>query len=176
MSQEDFLDVLGEAVGLSEVLTTGERDFLIETTELSPSDFDEASRSKTRLSVTSSLAAAEKEVERTTLSTQEVARILGRAESNVRRSRLNGDLYAVHAGITGRTLRFPGWQFTDSGEVIPGLRSIVPALPTDFHPLDIEAFMISPHEALDGQDPVRWLATGGSIDSVVNLADELGYQ
>lgn len=176
MSVEDFLGVLGEVAGHAEALSVGERDFLLKNTELDPEDLSTDARARAQLQMWHSGASAGKDVEAASLTTQEAAQLLGRAESNVRRSRLNGDLYAVQAEVVGRTLRFPRWQFTESATVVPGLRCIIPVLPGDFHPLDVEAFMTSPHEALEGRTPVQWLVTGGQVESVVKLADELGYQ
>ena len=108
------------------------------------------------------------------LTTADVAALLGRAESNVRRSRLKGDLYGP-TETTGRTLRFPRWQFVD-GHVVPGLRQIIPAFPRYYHPLSIQRFMLTPHEDLDGRSPRDWLLREGPVAVVAELADELGYE
>lgn len=176
MSLEDFLSVLGEATGHSEALTAGERNFLLDHTDLEPADLSEEVRAQTRLVTAQDSAAAQQEAASSVLSTGEVAELLGRAEANVRRSRLSGDLYAVPTGVGGRTLSFPRWQFTATGDVVPGLRRIIPALPADFHPLDVEAFMTGAHESLEGKTPVDWLTTGGSVQTVASLAEELSYQ
>lgn len=175
MTSEDFLAVLQEIGGQSEPLTSGERSFLLEHTELTESDLTDDARAETRLQVLQGKAAAEAETDRSALSTGEVAALLGRAEANVRRSRLNGDLYAA-AVDSGRPLRFPRWQFTPDGHVVPGLREIVPRLPRHFHPLSIERFMTAPHEGLDGLAPAQWLSSGGPVQAVVDLAAEAGYE
>lgn len=175
LSVEQFLDVVAESVAPSAALTQGERSFLLEHTDLEPGDLGDEARARTRLARLEERRRAEAAAESSSLTTQEVSELLGRAESNVRRSRLNGDLYAVSMGVGGRALRFPRWQFRD-GAVVPGLRRILGALPADFHPLDVEAFMTSSHELLDGSSPVDWLVTGGPADVVVSLAEELDRQ
>lgn len=70
---------------------------------------------------------------------------------------------------------FPRWQFTDDGP-LPGLRRVLAALPVDYHPLDVAQFMTSDNEALRERSPAQWLANGGSVQTVADLAGQLGYQ
>lgn len=108
------------------------------------------------------------------LSTREVAVLLGRTEASVRRSRRSGDLYALNPGDpTG--LRFPRWQFTSTGRVLPSLRHILPTFPRYTHPLAIARFMTQIHEDLDGTSPVEWLVNGGAVDPPVSLVEDLGH-
>lgn len=92
----------------------------------------------------------------------------------MRRWRRSGDLYTLNPGDpTG--LRFPRWQFTSPGSVVPGFRHILPAFPRDTHPLVIGKFMTQAHEDLDGMSPIGWLTADGPIDPVVALVQDLGY-
>lgn len=175
MTPQAFLDVLREVSGgSSEHLTAGERDFLLASGDLTEEDLTEDALTESLIYAAKSRTAAEDTVIADSYATAEVAELLDRAESNVRRSRLQGDLYGP-AETTGRTLHFPRWQFVE-GTVVPGLRQIIPALPRYWHPLSVERFMETPHEDLDGLAPVRWLTSGGSIAAVAELADEQGHE
>jgi hypothetical protein len=177
MTLRDFLAVLQEiGGGPTEALSAGERSFLLTHTDLAEDDLSADARRASLLMVAKGRAAAAAAVAQESLTTGEVAALLGRAEANVRRSRLNGDLYAPDPGVAGRALRFPRWQFTDDGGVVPGLRRIIAALPLHLHPLSVETFMTTGSHALGGQSPVRWLADGGPVEPVVRMADELGYE
>lgn len=175
MSARAFLEVLQEAAGGSTApLTAGEREFLLTHAGMSEEDLSEQGRAATRLEVARDRFALDAAALEGALSTGEVAALLDRAEANVRRSRLAGDLYAPNPGDPAG-LRFPRWQFTSSGIVVPGLRRIIPAFPRDTHPLAIGRFMTQDHEDLDGMSPVEWLAGDGPIDRVVALVEDLGY-
>lgn len=175
MSATEFLDVLDEISTVSSApLTSGERDFLLETTELTTQDLSASARQDTRLAVARSTRSVNRDLADQALTTSEVAALLGRADANVRRSRLSGDLYSINPG-DHRGLRFPRWQFTDEGRPTPGLRQVIPAFPRYLHPVAIERFMTTASDSLDGLNPVDWLAGGGPVDVVVELADELGH-
>lgn len=175
MSSRAFLEVLQEASGGSAApLTAGERDFLLTHAGMSEQDLSEQGRAATRLELARDRFALDAAALEGALSTREVSDLLGRAEANVRRSRLSGDLYAPNPGDPAG-LRFPRWQFTSARSVVPGLRRIIPAFPRDTHPLAIGRFMTQSHEDLDGMSPVEWLAGDGPVDTVVALVDDLGY-
>lgn len=177
MTAEDFLAVLQEVEGgPTEALTAGERAFLLADTDLTEADLSPNGRAATLVALTQGRVAANMAVADGSLTTAQVAELLGRAEANVRRSRLNGDLYAPEPSAAGRTLRFPRWQFSDGGRVTPGLRQVLAALPVYLHPLSVEKFMTDGNDELDGQSPVQWLTGGGPVDPVVRLAEELGYE
>lgn len=175
MSAKDFLDVLDEISTVSsEPLSSGERAFLLQHTELTTDDLAGSARTATRADVSHSRIAVDLALADRAMTTSDVAQQLGRAEANVRRSRLSGDLYSLNPGDQ-RGLRFPRWQFTDSGQPTPGLRRIIPAFPRHTHPAAIEHFMTTATEVLDGLAPVEWLAGGGAVDTVVEIVDELAY-
>lgn len=136
--------------GPVEALSAGERSFLLTHTDLTAEDLTADARAATLVAVAQGRATADAAVARNALTTGQVAALLGRAEADVRRSRLRGDLYAPRPGAAGRTLRFPRWQFTDDGRVVPGLRHVLAALPRHLRPLSIERFMTTAVETLDG--------------------------
>jgi len=104
------------------------------------------------------------------LTTCDVAELLKTQPANVRRLLAVGALYA--AGRAARAEHvFPTWQFTQP-RPLPHLSEVLAALPPATHPLEVEAFMTSPREALGGRSPVEWLSTGGDAAVVVDLADE----
>lgn len=123
---------------------------------------------------TTSTSSWRKHSRESSLTTGEVADLLGRSTSSIRRSKIAGDVYAQPTR-GGRPLRFPAWQFRGQS-VVPGLRDIIPAFPRYMHPLSIQQFMTQPLEELSDQTPVEWLAGGGDVDAVGSLADELNYE
>jgi hypothetical protein len=70
---------------------------------------------------------------------------------------------------------YPEWQFTSDGSVLPGLRQVLLALPTSYHPLDIRTVMTAPAEELGGHSPREWLRGGGNVQDVVAYAEGLNY-
>ncbi len=175
ISADVVLDVLDEAVGVSETLTAGEQEFLMEHAGARTEDFMPVAGHLTRLEITQRQAEAAEQMRGRALTTSEVARLLGRAPSNVRRSLSTGHLYSVGSASTSRERLFPPWQFTQDGRIIPGLRQVVEALPDDYHPLDVEGFMVTPQECLRGRSPAAWLSGNGDVETVVSLADEQGW-
>lgn len=154
--------------------TAGEREFLLTHAGLDEVDLSERARALTRLEIARDRFALDAATLEGALSTSKVAALLGRTEASVRRSRRSGDLYASDPGDPAG-LRFPRWQFTAPGSVVPGLRRILPAFRRDTHPLAIARFMTQAHEDLDGMSPVEWLAGVGPIEPVVTLVKDLGY-
>ncbi len=95
---------------------------------------------------------------RSALTLDQVAQELGLSKSRVSHRLSDGGLWAFT--VQGRRY-FPRWQFIPDGEVLPGMTTIVPAIPPTLHPLALEAFMTAPQTAFDGRSPVEWLAGGG---------------
>lgn len=180
MDADEFLAVLQEASGApAEALTEGEREFLLQNSDLDESDLTSEARASTQARVARNRAEAESAVVSSSLTTAEVAELLQRSTSNIRRSKASGDLYSplrTPSQISGRTLLFPRWQFTSEGGVVPGLREIIPTFPRFYHPLSIERFMTAPNDDLDGRSPVQWLTAGGPVATVQQLVDELGFE
>lgn len=176
MSAEDFLAVLEEVTSITvEPLTAGERDFLMKNTDLTEADLGSRGHATTHLRVLAGQTRSRVLLNENSLTTAEVAALLGREPANVRRSRLEGDLYSPGSGVPGQSLRFPRWQFV-GGSPVRGLRKVLRAFPSHFHPLSIERFMTAPNEELENMTPVEWLDSDGDADVVAKVADELGYE
>lgn len=175
LSVDAFMDILREMSDpASEPLSTGERAFLLEATDLTEEDLTPQAHEAARIQVAEDRALAEKEARDSALTTGEVSELLGRQGASIRRSKLAGDLYALPAS-NGRTALFPAWQF-DGSQVVPGLRTIMPTFPQYVHPLTIQQFMTEEKEELDGRSPVEWLTAGGAAEAVASLVAELGYE
>lgn len=73
--------------------------------------------------------------------------------------------------------RLPAWQFTDQ-DVLPGLETVLAAMPSDQPALVLANFMTNPIEDLDlGGTPVsprEWLMAGGDANRVADIARALG--
>ncbi|MDN6400918.1 MAG: hypothetical protein L0K01_10795 [Brachybacterium sp.] len=175
MSVDAFMDILREmSEPASEPLSTGERSFLLEATDLTEEDLTPRAHEAARIRVAEDRALAEKEARDTALTTGEVSDLLGRQGASIRRSKLTGDLYALPTG-NGRTTLFPAWQF-EGNQVVPGLRTITPNFPQYVPPLTIQQFMTEEKAELDGRSPVEWLKAGGAVEAVASLVVELGYE
>ncbi len=162
-----LVDIVHSVFAPRETMTADERRFLVASG--APADaFDATLQAATRARA-SARARADVEEEARGMSTAEVAGLLGRAPSNVRRSAGTQDLYAISVGAQ---LAFPRWQFR-AGRPVPGLRAVLEALPGSMHPLAVESFMLSAHEELDDMSPASWLSTGGDPDRVAWLAESL---
>lgn len=106
------------------------------------------------------------------LSTKEMADLLGRSPSTITRA-AGRSLYAYHRG---RSLRFPTWQL-DGGRPLAGLDAVVPSIRAALSPATVEARMTTADaELLDGLSPVQWLAQGGDPADVVRLLDEADHR
>ncbi|GAA1357857.1 hypothetical protein GCM10009596_09770 [Arthrobacter rhombi] len=175
ISADVVLDILDEAVGTSETLTAGEQEFLTEHAGATNADFMPEAGRLTRLEITQRQSEAAEQMRSRALTTSDVARLLDRAPSNVRRSLSTGNLYSVGSESTSRERLFPEWQFTQDARIIPGLREVLEALPDDYHPLDVEGFMVTPQESLRGRSPAAWLSGDGDVEAVVRIADEQGW-
>ena len=165
---DDFLEVLDEVSGSAATLSAGERDFLARvgvSGDLLTAE--SVRRARMELAAMARLAARRADVG---LTTCDVAELLKTQPANVRRLLAVGALYA--AGRAARAEHvFPAWQFVQP-RPLPHLSEVLAALPPATHPLEVEAFMTSPREALGGRSPVEWLSTGGDAAVVVDLADE----
>ena len=104
------------------------------------------------------------------LSSAQVADLLGIASATVRDRKRDGALYAVSLS---RENRFPKWQF-EGDRSIPHLEAVLRSLPPGLHPLDVSDYFTVPREWLSvrGQSmSVRdWLVGGGDVATVVSDA------
>ncbi|HEX6357812.1 DNA-binding protein [Actinophytocola sp.] len=108
----------------------------------------------------------------TALTVAGVAERIGVDTSRVRHRLSDGQL----AGWKDRGgWRLPVWQFTDD-DVLPGLATVLAAVPEDQPALVVAAFMTRPQAAL-GDPPVAprdWLLAGGSPERIASLMSMLG--
>jgi len=59
------------------------------------------------------------------------------------------------------------------GGPLPGLETVLAALPADLHPTAVEGFFTSPDADLDGASPAQWLASGGDPQRVADEVEGL---
>ena len=101
------------------------------------------------------------------LTIDQAADLLGIHRSRVSHRVRDGRLYAFRLGSQRR---LPRWQLTAAGQPLPGLETVLPALPGDLHPTAVEGFFTTPDPDLDGVTPAQWLASGGDPQRVVDEA------
>lgn len=109
--------------------------------------------------------------------TDEVASLLNIDASRVRHRKGAGILISHKFG---KDLRYPTWQFTTGGNVIPGLAELRAAIDPQRHPADVAAIMMTPQEDLVVRGrpatPAQWLASGGDVRPVVDLlTDDIAW-
>lgn len=173
VSPQEILAVLADAAETSAPMTSGDREFATTYAGLSDEDLSAHALAAADIEIASTRAAAAQEVKRDALNTQEVAGLLGTSPANVRRSVSEGSLYSVTTSPGSHHL-FPRWQFPHE-HALPCLRAVISALPNNYHPLEVRAFMTEPADELRGMSPVTWLAEGGNVDDVVRLADDRAW-
>jgi hypothetical protein len=108
------------------------------------------------------------------LTVADAARIVGVDPSRIRHRLAAAQL----AGWKDRGgWRLPAWQFTNAG-VLPGLETVLAAVPDDQPPLVVAAFMSTPQPdlLLDGEPatPRGWLLATGDPKPVAKLVSMLG--
>lgn len=110
---------------------------------------------------------------RESLSVEQAAKLLMVDGSRVRHRVRDQALYAFKIG---GALRLPTWQF-HRHDSIPGLRTLLAALPAGLHPLEVAGFMTTPDGDLtvdnDAISPREWLVGGGELRPVVELIEHL---
>jgi hypothetical protein len=104
----------------------------------------------------------------------EVAAALAVSRARVRQRAVERTLYAVRVDDEWR---FPRWQFDEAGRPLPGVASVIPAIPRGVHPVAVSRFMSEPSPDLEVLDervsPLEWLRSGGDPEPVVAIAREL---
>jgi hypothetical protein len=83
-----------------------------------------------------------------------------------------GSLLAVPGPSNRRA--YPTVQFTRDGTVVPGLKAVYDALPTE-NPWAVLNFLVSPDPRLNGRKPIDLLKSG-KINLVVEAARRMGHQ
>lgn len=83
---------------------------------------------------------------------------------------------SLYAFSADDTRYFPRWQF-EGTRTIPGLRDVLRALDARLHPLTVRHWFTTPNTDLEigsaAISPRQWLVTGGSVDVVVRLAEQV---
>jgi hypothetical protein len=172
LAADDFLAAFDDLVDSTASPTVGDRDFLIRHGGVDPAVLTPEAQSEALRVIALATEGANRDVARRGLTTAEVAARFGYQKSNLSRMVAHRDLYVVKQP-RGRGSVFPLWQFTDDG-ALPGLRLILPLIPSDYHPLDIERLMTTPADTLDDRTPRDWLATGGDPSRVAGFVAQLG--
>jgi hypothetical protein len=104
-----------------------------------------------------------------TLSSQQVADLLGITRQGVDKRRRAGRLLAVEAPKRGHL--YFAWQFTDAGQELPGLVEVLKAL-EEHDPWAQARFFLSGNARLKGKRPLDLLRAGaGNVDRVLLAAD-----
>jgi hypothetical protein len=83
-----------------------------------------------------------------------------------------GSLLAVPGPSNRRA--YPTVQFTYDGTVVPGLKAVQDALPTD-NPWAVLNFLVRPDPRLNGRKPID-LLKAGEIELVIDAAQRMGQQ
>lgn len=103
------------------------------------------------------------------LTTGEVADLLGLSEGRIRQRATERTLLSVRLGSS---LRFPAFQFP-AGTEMPGWDRVAPSFPPSAHPVAVATFMSQPSVDLSIGDvavsPTDWLSGGGESQAVIAL-------
>jgi hypothetical protein len=108
----------------------------------------------------------------TSYTTSEAAKYLNVDASRIRQRLRGHSLFGID--YDGEK-RLPRFQF-ERKRVIPGLREVIGALPSDLNPLDVAEWFLSPNPDLELAEqeaplsPRQWLLSGQPVETVVGLA------
>lgn len=170
VTTEQFLALLADVAESTSTLSAGEAEFLTEHGGFATDVVSPQAQATAQLRIAASVAAADASAVEDTISTAQLAELMGIDPANVRRMVANRDLYVVDRG-RARSHRFPSWQIHNN-RPLPHLREVLSHLPATAHPLDVAAFMLTPREPLKDRSPQVWLGSGGDPALVLELADE----
>ena len=171
---QDLIRLLTDLGETSPPVSGPDRDFLVEYAGLTDAELSDEALAGIDATIGANRARASVEVQNESMTTQEVAQLLGMAPANVRRTVTEGALYSVKPTPSSHH-RFPKWQFVDN-RPLPGLREVIGALPEDYHPIEVAQFMLEPTDALRSMSPYQWLSEGGRVVDVVHLADGRSWE
>jgi len=104
-----------------------------------------------------------------TVTIKEAAAMLGVDRSRVSRRITAKTLWAFD--LRG-SRRIPRWQLLDGG-LLPGLATIVPAVPPGTSPAVLEAFMHTAQPDFDDRTPIDYLAAGGEPALIAGFLADL---
>jgi hypothetical protein len=112
------------------------------------------------------------------LSVEQTAQLLGVNPSRVRQ-RLTGHPRTLYGLKEGRSWRVPRFQFAGR-KPVPGIATVIGALPPDLHPVAVRRWFALPHPDLrvDPDEarsvaPLEWLRTGRAPEVVADLARDI---
>ena len=165
------------------------RDFSVSEIEalksvgVTPGIDDAATQAATRSADAARVRSAARyaELVSSSLTTAEVARLLGVSEGRVRQKLGARQLLAIRQPAGERGHLFPLFQF-HARRPIPGLAMVLGAFPADLHPLAVRSFFLTASPDLadeagngdgEAQSPRDWLIGGGRPDAVAALARDL---
>ncbi len=102
------------------------------------------------------------------LSGEEFGHLLGVTPQAVGKWRRKG----IVLGLQGQTriFRYPKWQITDDGQLLPGLKELTGEL---VHPWAVYRFLLQNHPELNGKTGLECLRAG-RIDDVIETARGIG--
>lgn len=174
VTEQDFLEFLDRSFAAASsavvALSDGERQALDRLTSDLPRRDDEPEHQQRllhRLAIENATSAYS-----TTMSTAEAAERLGIDRTAVTRRIGHGKLHGVK--MDGGKFRIPRWQFSDvTAGLLPGLSTIVPAIPARYPPGQLDAFLHLENEDCDGRTPLAYLTAGGDATVVARLIAEL---
>jgi hypothetical protein len=176
VSEEDFARELAHDLGATpdaaaSGLTDEEQALLVQHGGIAGSTIRDAkSLGRTVLRAAASNLAKQT---RTSISVPQAAELLHVDASRVRHRLGDRALYGFKIGSS---IRLPLWQF-EGGAPIPGLRSVLAALPSDLHPLEVAGFMTTADADLaiaeEPTSPRDWLIHGGDVGIVCELVAHL---
>ncbi len=68
--------------------------------------------------------------------------------------------------------RYPTWQLTEEGRIVPGLNRVLARLHNILDPLEAAAWFIQPCRALEDSTPAAWLHQRRSLHTLVAAAED----
>jgi hypothetical protein len=99
------------------------------------------------------------------LSARALAPLIGASHETVNQKRKSGEILALDG--TTRGLRYPKWQITDDGRLLPGLADLARELPGG--PWTVYRFLLQAHPELNGMTGLEALKAG-RVSEVVQVA------
>ncbi|MCR2813032.1 hypothetical protein [Microbacterium sp. zg.Y1084] len=163
---------VSQVVVLDEQLTGAEEHFLRQAGITITSDSDHPALQADRNWLRVSAARLEAELRRWP-GTRAMASGLDVPPGRLRRLAACGKV--ASARLSNGRLVYPVWQLREDRSLLPALREVLAAFPSDAHPLDIDHIMRSPDESLGGLTPREWLEQGRDPGDVLTLIDDHGW-
>ncbi|MCV0336376.1 hypothetical protein [Microbacterium sp.] len=178
----DVVDLLENRQSRDVGLTASEADFLLESGEFTQDELKEAADFITSGGLERMEHHTHLRAIADTYTSAEAASLLKMDASSLRPRQGKSKLYSFMAG---RNRLYPKWQFIPSDEkvmLVPNLVDVVPAIPKDWGPADVEGFMTTPQDDLRPSDeavepdewltPIEWLAALKDPAAVVSILEE----